>query len=263
MNTTTFIHPTAIVEPGAQLGTQVFVGPYAYIGANVRLGDRCRVEHHATVDGYTTLGTDNEIHPYSFIGAKTHDLKYKGGRCFLTIGNHNVFREYVSIHTATADGDATVIGNHNYILAFSHIGHDCQLGDNIIMSAQVATGGHVHIGNAANIGGNSSIHQFCHIGTHAMLAGHAFLKKDLPPFMIAFGSPAVVKSYNYIGMTRHGFSPEECAAVKHIFKVLYESNWNRSQSITQLHNWATLNSYPKLKTIFFDFLEKASIRGLI
>lgn len=257
------IHPTAIVESGAQLGQHITIGAYAYIGHHVVLGDHCVVEHHATIDGRTTLGHHNIVYPYSFLGAQTHDLKHKGGTCFLTIGNHNVFREYVSIHTATSDGDATVIGHNNYVLAFSHIGHDCQLGNNIIMSAQVATGGHVHIGNYANIGGNSSIHQFCHIGAYAMLGGHSFLKKDIPPFMIACGVPAVAKSYNRIGILRQGFSESERIAIKQIFKLLYESDLNRSQAIEQIRQLPSLQSLERVQTTLFQFLQQKSYRGLI
>jgi acyl-[acyl-carrier-protein]--UDP-N-acetylglucosamine O-acyltransferase len=257
------IHPTAVIEPGAQLGENVTVGAFAYIGAHVVLGDHCVVQHHATIDGYTTLGTHNTIFPYAFLGAKTHDLKYAGGTCYLKIGNENVFREYVSVHTATSDGDATVIGNKNYILAFTHIGHDCHLGNDIIMSAQIATGGHVHIGDCANIGGNSSIHQFCHIGAYAMLGGHSFLKKDIPPFMIASGVPAVAKSYNRIGILRKGFSEEERVIIKQMYKLMYESDLNRSQAIERIRQLPDLKHDSRIYKTFFDFIQQPSNRGLV
>lgn len=257
------IHPTAIVEPGAQLGKDVTIGAYAYIGSHVVLGDHCVVQHHATIDGHTSLGNHNTIFPYAFLGAKTHDLKYTGGTCYLLIGNGNTFREYVSVHTATADGDATIIGDGNYILAFTHIGHDCHLGNDIIMSAQIATGGHVHIGNGANIGGNSSIHQFCHIGAYAMLGGHSFLKKDVPPFMIASGVPAVAKSYNRIGILRKGFSEDERVVVKQIYKLMYESDLNRSQAIERIRQLPNLDQCSRVRDIFFDFLKQPSNRGLV
>lgn len=257
------IHPTAIIENGAILGTGVSVGPYAYIGAHVQMGDHCVVEHHATIDGYTTLGKNNIIYPYSFLGAKTHDLKFKGGICRLEIGDNNTFREYVSVHTATGNGQATVIGQNNYILAFSHIGHDCHLGNNIIMSAQVAVGGHVMIEDDANIGGNSSIHQFCRVGAYAMVGGHSFLKKDVPPFMIACGVPAEVKSYNRIGILRRGFSEEERILIKQLFKTFYESNLNRSQALEKVMQWSQLDRSPRVKDTFFPFLSQPSVRGLL
>lgn len=263
MKTTMAIHPTAIVDSKAQLGNNVQIGAYAFIGPNVTLGDNCIVEHHATIDGYTTLGTDNVIYPYSFLGAKTHDLKHKGGICFLKIGNGNTFREYTSIHTATNDGDATVIGDRNYILAFSHVGHDCCLGNDIIISAQVAMGGHVQVGDHANIGGNSSIHQFCRIGTFAMLSAHSFLKKDIPPFMIAFGVPAIAKSYNRIGILRQGFSDEERIYIKQLFKQLYESNLNRTQAIENIQKSLEKGSFETIRQTFLDFVQQPSSRGLL
>ncbi len=257
------IHPTAVVESGASLDKGVTVGAYAYIGAHAVIGANTVIEHHATVDGYTTIGKNNHVYPYAFIGGKTHDLKHKGGICRLDIGDGNTFREYVSVHTATADDDATVIGNDNYLLAYSHIGHDCRLGDRIIMSAQVATGGHVHIDDYANIGGNSSIHQFCRIGAYSMLAGHSFLKKDLPPFMIAAGAPAVVKSYNRIGMMRNNFPEEERDFIKECFKLLYESHFNRTQALAAVRKLPNFSRYPKIKGIFEAFFEEKSQRGLI
>ena len=256
------IHPTAVVEQNASLDEGVTVGTYAYIGAHAVIGANTVIEHHATVDGYTVVGENNHIYPYAFIGGKTHDLKHKGGICRLNIGDGNTFREYVSVHTATADGDATVIGNDNYILAYSHIGHDCYLGDHIIMSAQVATGGHVHIDDYANIGGNSSIHQFCRIGAYAMLAGHSFLKKDLPPFMLASGSPATVKSYNRIGMMHRNFPEEERDFIKKCFKLLYESNLNRKQALEAVRALPEFANYLEIKEIFEAFFGKNSERGL-
>ena len=257
------IHPTAIIERNASLGEGVTVGAYAYVGANAVIGANTIIEHHATVDGYTVIGSNNHIYPYAFIGGKTHDLKHKGGICQLIIGDGNTFREYVSVHTSTADGDATIIGNRNYILAYSHIGHDCRLGNHVIMSAQVATGGHVHINDYANIGGNTSIHQFCRIGAYAMLAGHSFLKKDLPPFMIAAGAPAVVKSYNRIGMFRNGFSEDERIFIKQCFKLLYESNLNRTQALAIIRELPNFLTYRIIGEVFEDFFTQTSVRGLV
>lgn len=255
------LHPTAIIEKGATLDPTVTVGAYAYIGSHVTLGAGCCVEHHATIDGYTTLGENNHVYPYSFLGAQTHDLKYTGGVCSLKIGNNNTFREYVSIHTATADGNATILGDRNYILAFSHIGHDCCLGNDIIMSAKVATGGHVHIDNHANIGGHASIHQFCRIGAYAMVAGHSFLKKDLLPFMIASGSPAMVKSYNRIGMIRKGFTESERACVKQCFKIFYLSPLNRHQAFEYLCGLPDFHACGKVREVLEDFCGGETVRG--
>ncbi|MBP5191571.1 MAG: acyl-ACP--UDP-N-acetylglucosamine O-acyltransferase [Opitutales bacterium] len=257
------LHPTAIIEKGATLDPSVTVGAYAYIGPHVTLGAGCCIEHHATIDGYTTLGKNNHVYPYSFLGAQTHDLKYKGGVCSLKIGNDNTFREYVSIHTATSDGEATLLGDRNYILACSHIGHDCCLGNDIIMSAKVATGGHVRIEDHANIGGHASIHQFCHIGAYSMVAGHSFLKKDLLPFMIASGSPAVVKSYNRIGMMRKGFTESERTCVKQCFKIFYTSSLNRSQGLERVRELVEFHACGRVKEVLEKFWGSETVRGWI
>lgn len=233
--TNSFIHPRA------ELDSSVEVGPFAYIGENVKIGKGCVIHHHATVDGYTTIDAGTEVFPYAFIGAKTHDLKYKGGKCCLKIGKNNVFREYTSIHTSTDDGGATCIGDNNYFLAFSHIGHDSIVKNNAIVSACVAVGGHVVIGNYANVGGNSSIHQFCQIGDYAMLGGSSFLKKDLPPFMLAVGVPAEVRSYNRIGLMRQGFSEAQLASAKKIYRTLYNEDLNRSQALERIAALAESN----------------------
>ena len=165
----TQIHSTAIIEPGAELGEGVKVGAYAIIGPNVRIGDGTVVRHHATIEGFTELGNENIIYPYSFIGAKTHDLKFEGGQPGLKIGSRNTFREYVTVHAATNDGEHTVVGNENVVLAYSHIAHDCQIGNHLVMSSHSAFGGHVVAGNHVNVGWGVGVHQFCRLGDHAML----------------------------------------------------------------------------------------------
>ncbi len=260
------IHSTAIVDPKAQLSEDVTVGAYAYIGGSVKLGSGTIVEHHATVDGNTEMGEHNHVHPYAFIGAKTHDLKYKGGETYLKIGHRNVFREYTSIHTATNDGDSTVIKDDNYFLAFVHLGHDCRVGNNVIVSACTAIGGHVQLDDYANVGGNSSIHQFCRIGTHAMLGAHSFLKKDIPPFMLAIGVPAVVKSFNKVGMERRGFSLEEREWVKRMFKCLYQKNYNRSQAFEKINEIVQeMGNSENIRSLALKILEFSldSARGLV
>jgi UDP-N-acetylglucosamine acyltransferase len=257
------IHPTAVVHPDASLGEGVVVGAYAFVGPFVSLGRATVVDHHATVDGHTTLGSFNHVHPYAFVGAQTHDLKYKNGTTWLKIGDHNVFREYSSVHTATGDGDATLVGDHNYFLAFAHLGHDCHVGNKVIVSAGAAVGGHVFIGDHANVGGNSSIHQFCRMGSHSMLGAHSFLKKDLLPFMLAIGVPATVRSFNKIGMERHGFSSEQREFVKHTFKCFYHENNNRSQALAVLRQ--SMISDPRTDSLAatIDTFARDSIRGLI
>ena len=216
------IHPTAIIESGAVLGDDVEVGAYAYIGGSVKIGKGTIIAHHATVDGNTVIGEYNQIFPYAYIGGKTHDLKYRGGNPGLIIGDRNVFREYTTAHLATRDGEYTVIGNDNNILAYSHIAHDCIVGNKIVMSSHAALGGHVVLEDYVVIGWGSGAHQFCRIGEYAMLSASSKLVKDLPPFLMADGSPAEVCAINKINMQRNGFSSEEIDIAYSAFKLIYK-----------------------------------------
>lgn len=228
------IHPSAVVESGAQLGTGVEVGPFAYVGADVRLGDGTRLHHHASVEGRTTLGAACEVFPYACIGGMTQDLKFKGGRPGLRAGDRNVFREFVTIHAATYDGDFTVLGSDNSVLAYSHIAHDCVLGSHIVMSNAISMAGHVTVEDHVVIGGAAGIHQFCRIGAHAMLSAMAKLVQDLPPYFIADGTPAAVRAFNKVGLERSGHSAEQLERVKQVFRILYREGLNRTQALEKL-----------------------------
>lgn len=230
----TQLHPTAIVEPGAQLGADVMLGAYAYVGAGVTLGDGTRVHHHASVEGNTVLGAQCEVFPYACIGGKTQDLKFKGGSPGVRIGARNVFREYVTIHAATNDGDFTRVGSDNVLLASCHVAHDCALGDHIVMSNGAVLAGHVTIEDHVVIGGYGGIHQFCRVGTFAMLSATAKLVHDLPPYFIADGTPAEIRAINRVGLERNGFTPEQLDRVKQIHRILYRDGLNRSQALEKL-----------------------------
>lgn len=232
----TKIHPTAVVESGAKLGEGVEIGAYCYIGAEVEIGDSCVVEHHATVDGFTKMGSGNRVFPYAFVGGKTHDLKFKGGKPGLIIGNGNVFREYVTVHMATADGTFTRIGDNNFFLAYGHIAHDCIVENNVILSAHAALGGHVQVKNHAVIGWGSGVHQFCRVGDYAMLSASSKSVKDIPPFMMADGSPALVCAINKLNMQRNNFSEEEINAAYFAFKTIYKKGLSRKHAFETLAN---------------------------
>ncbi|HEX2853192.1 MAG TPA: acyl-ACP--UDP-N-acetylglucosamine O-acyltransferase [Opitutaceae bacterium] len=228
------IHPTAVVEAGAKIGAEVEIGAYAYVGAGVAIGDGSRLHHHATVEGNTTMGRGCEVFPYACLGAKTQDLKFKGGNPGVRIGERNVFREYVTIHAATNDGDFTTVGNDNTVLAYTHIAHDCVVGSGIVMSNGVMLAGHVTVEDHVVIGGYGGVHQFCRLGAHSMLSATAKLVHDLPPFFIADGTPAVVRAYNKIGLERHGYKPEQLERVRRIYRVLYRDGLNRTQAVEKL-----------------------------
>lgn len=235
-------HPTAIIEKGARLDENVTVGAYAYIGADVSIGKGSVVHHHATVDGLTTLGQDNEVWSYAYIGGKTHDLKFKGGKPGLKIGNRNVFREYVTIHCGTNDGEYTILGDDNVILAYSHVAHDCVIGNHLVMSSHAALAGHVVVGNHVNVGWSAGTHQFCRLGNFAMVGACSKLVQDVPPMMIADGNPATVRMLNKVGLERHGFSEADVTLAKLCFKVLYKEGLNRSQALERLSAHAQADS---------------------
>ena len=181
---------TAIVHPKAQIGSGCEIGPYCVIGENVALGDGCQLHSHVVIDGHTKLGRENEIFPFASLGLKTQDLKWKGGVTRTEIGDRNTFREYVTIHSATGDGEVTRVGSHNNILAYCHIAHNCTLGNHIIMSNVATLAGHVTVEDHAVIGGLAAVHQFCRIGKMSMIGGCSKIVQDVPPFMIVDGNPA-------------------------------------------------------------------------
>lgn len=255
----TNIHPTAIVESGAQIGEGVVIGAYAYVGAAVTLGDGTVLHHHANVEGRTSVGKDCEVFPFTCIGTKTHDLKFTGGEPGLVVGDRNVFREYVSVHAATKAGDVTRLGDDNVLLAYSHIAHDCVVGNHMVMSAQSALAGHVIVEDHVNIGWGVGIHQFCRIGAHAMLGGMSKIVQDVPPFIIADGNPAVARSINRVGLERSGFTPEQMDSVKAAYRIYYREGLNRTQALE------ALRGSPSARTVefarFAEFIERSE-RGV-
>jgi len=253
------IHPTAIIEPGAQLAADVEIGAYCYVGAEVTLGAGTKLHHHSTVEGFTVLGAACEIFPYAFIGGKTQDLKFKGGRPGVRIGHHNMFREYVTVHAATNDGEFTTIGDHNYILAYGHVAHDCQLGNHIVASNSVGIAGHVIIEDRVVLGAHSGIHQFCRVGGYAMISACAKVVQDVAPFFIADGLPAEIRAFNKVGLERNGFTPEQIERVKQLYRILYRDGLNRTQAIEKLTAHADAATAEFARMIAFA---KSSERGL-
>ena len=251
------IHPTAIIEDGAKLAKGVTVGAYAFIGADVTLGEGCTIHHHATVEGLTELGPNCEVFPYALIGGRTQDLKARPGKPGLRIGARNTFREYVSVHSGTQEGEWTILGDDNVLLAYSHIAHDCVIGNHVVISSHSAVAGHVHVGNHVNIAWNAGIHQFCRIGDYAMLAACSKCVQDVPPYMIADGNPAETKMVNTVGITRAGFSPEEVSAAKNMYKLFYRDGLNTSQAIEK----AKVEGKNRIVDSFIAFAQ-ATKRGL-
>ena len=216
----TKIHPTAIVDPQAEIGEDCDIGPYCVVSADVVLGPGCRLQSHVVIDGHTRLGRENNIYPFASVGLKTQDLKWKGGLTRTEIGDFNTIREHVSIHSATGDGEATVIGSGNTILAGSHIGHNVIMGNKCIVS-MAALAGHVLMEDCCLVGGLAAVHQFCRIGTMAIIGGVSKVIQDVPPYMLVDGNPAEVKALNKVGLERNGVSEEAQAALKQAHRILF------------------------------------------
>ena len=225
------IHQTAIVEDGAQLGADVAIGPYAHIGPNVKLGDGTTVGQGAIVDG--------QIFPYALIGMKTQDLKYKEGSVsFVEIGNRTVIREFATVHLGTADGEKTVIGYDCLFMAYCHAAHGVILGNHCICSNSVQLAGDVHLQDYAIVGGCSASHQFCTVGTHAMVGGMVKIRQDFPPYMLGDMSEGSLKiiGVNVVGLTRRSFSREVIHALKDAHRLIYREGLNRSQALERVEN---------------------------
>jgi len=217
------IHPTAIVDPQAEIAGGCEIGPYCVIGPNVRLGENCRLHEHVVLDGYTTLGPRCEIFPFVSLGKRSQDLKYRGGVCYLEIGSDNVFRECVTAQPSTTAGRATRIGSHNNFLAYAHIAHDSVVGDHVIFSNNGTLGGHVTVEDYAIVGGLAAVHQYCRVGMMAMIGGCSKVVQDVPPFMIVDGNPAETRGVNKVGLERNGVADDVQRALREVYRIVFKS----------------------------------------
>ena len=227
-------HPTAIIHPGAQIGANCLIGPYCIIGEHVTLGDGCRLHSHVVIDGHTRLGRENEIFPFASIGLKTQDLKWKGGITRTEIGDHNTFRESVTVHSATGDGEVTTIGSHNHILACCHVAHNVTIGNHVIMSNYVGLAGHTTVEDHAVLGGMAAIHQFCRIGKFSMVGGCSRVVQDVPPYMIVEGHPAETRAINKVGLERNGVTEEAQSALKQAYKILFRGGLTTPNALARI-----------------------------
>jgi UDP-N-acetylglucosamine acyltransferase len=225
------IHPTAVVDPGAEIGTGTVVGPYCIIGADVVLGANCWLQHHVTLSGPMRAGTGNKLYAYCSIGQQTQDLKYQGEPTYLEIGDENTFREFVTVNRSTSSDGKTRIGSRGNFLAYSHIGHDCTVGDDVVFSNNGTLAGHVQVGHHAVMGGLTAVHQFCRIGRFAITGGCSKIVQDVPPFMIADGNPAQIRGINLVGLERKQFPAESVKLIKEAFRLIYRAKLNTRQAI--------------------------------
>jgi UDP-N-acetylglucosamine acyltransferase len=218
------IHPTAIVHPGAKIAEGVEIGAYSVVGEHVSVGKGTRIASHVLVEGWTTIGERNQIFPFSCIGTAPQDIGYKNEETYLVIGNDNVIRESATVHRATTKEDrVTVIGNNNFFMAYSHVAHDCKLGNHIIMANSVGLGGHITIGDYAILGGIVAVHQFVRIGAYAIIGGQSAVPQDIPPYVSASGNRAKLYGLNLVGLKRRGFSDEAISNLKKAYRIIFRS----------------------------------------
>jgi UDP-N-acetylglucosamine acyltransferase len=254
------IDPRAIISPGAELAADVTVGPYTVIEDGVRIGAGTVVGPHVVIKGPTTIGAGNRISQFASIGDAPQDLKYKGEPTRLEIGDRNVFRECTTMNRGTAQGGGvTTIGSDNLFMAYTHVAHDCHVGNRCVLANYATLGGHVHLGDWVIMGGYSGIHQFTKVGAHAFLGNNAAVTRDVPPYVMAVGSPAVPHSINSEGLKRRGFSEVQIRNLKNAYRVLYRSDLKLADAVAELKSRAA--TQPELQ-ILVDFIGE-STRSLV
>lgn len=253
------IHPTAVISPEAQVPSDVFIGPYCRIGDRVQVGKRTRFDSHVVVEGPTEIGEGNHFFPFSTIGLQPQDLKFSGEETFLTIGDHNVFREYVNVHRGTRGGGGrTKIGSHNFLMAYVHVAHDCVLGNHIILANAATLAGHVVVEDHATVGAFSGVHQFCRVGTHAYVGGYTVVTKDVLPYSKTVSERNThAFGVNTIGLERKGFSPDQIRCIKAAFRLLLQSRQNTTQAVEAIRSGT---QSPEVQ-VLLDFIE-TSARGI-
>jgi UDP-N-acetylglucosamine acyltransferase len=252
------IHPTAIVDPGADLGPGVVVGAYSIVDAHVTIGARTVIGPHVRITGHTTLGEDCSIYTGAVLGEPPQDLKFKDDLTFLKIGHRNVIREFVTMHLATGEGKVTTVGDDNFIMAYCHIGHNCTVGNHVCMANYVGLSGYTRVDDRATLGGHAGFHQFVHVGRLAMVGGMSKVAHDIPPFTIADGPEAKLYGLNAIGLKRNGMNVELISYLKKAFRLLCYNKGNFSDALLEAR--ATLPPLPEIQE-FVDFVDVSGRNG--
>ena len=258
------IHPTALIDPAAQIDGSVRIGPYCVVGSGVTIGAGTEIGPHCVLDGITTIGRDNRFYRFCSIGGMPQDKKYAGESTRLVIGDRNTVREFTTFNTGTVqDGGLTTLGDDNWIMAYVHIAHDCHVGSNTILANSVQLGGHVHVGDWAIVGGLTGVHQFCKVGAHSMTGGNSSLMQDMPPFVLGAGNPCRPVGVNVEGLRRRGFTAPVIASVREAYKILFRRGLSLEEARAELR--ARQQSHPDATQVLqtlLDFLD-ASNRGVI
>lgn len=253
------IHPSAVVDGSAVIGNNVNIGPWTYIGPNVEIGDDCSIASHVVIKGPTVIGKRNQIYQFSSVGEDTPDLKYKGESTRLLIGDNNTIREGVTIHRGTVqDKGVTEIGNNNLLMAYVHVGHDCVLGDNVVMTNNAAVAGHVYVGDWAILSGFAMVHQYVHLGAHCFIGPASFIYHDVPAAVTVSGSPAEPRTINREGLKRRGFTAEQISLANRMYKILYRRGLRLEEALLSISD---LGDDP-IVLMFIESVER-STRGII
>jgi UDP-N-acetylglucosamine acyltransferase len=252
------IHPTAIIDPSAVLGNGVEVGPLSYIGPNCRVGDGSKLFSHAVLQENVILGEGCEVSPGAVLGGKPQDMKFKGEETFVRIGNGSVIRECVTVNRASGEGNETVVGERCLVMAYSHVAHNCILGNEVILANNVQLGGHVEVGDFAFLGGTGAFHQFIKIGKMSIVSGFSASRQDIPPFAMVGGCPAIVAGINKVGLKRRGFDLAARTRLKKAFQLLFFSDMNYSQAIEAIKAEIEMDA---AVTELIDFVQNSS-RGI-
>jgi UDP-N-acetylglucosamine acyltransferase len=229
------IHPTAIVHPGAKIAEGVEIGAYSVVGEHVSVGKDTRIASHVLIEGWTTIGERNQVFPFSCIGTPPQDIGYRNEETYLIIGNDNVIRESATIHRATTKEDrVTQIGNGNFLMAYSHVAHDCKLGNHIIMANSAGLGGHITVGDYAILGGIVAVHQFVRIGEYAIIGGQSAVSQDIPPYVSAAGNRAKLYGLNLVGLKRRGFSDASISNLKKAYRIIFRSGLILEEALSRV-----------------------------
>jgi len=255
----TKIHPSAIIEPGAEIGSGVSIGPYCVIGSKVQIGDNCQIHSHVVMSGRVKLGRNNLVSSFASVGSRPQDLKYRGEDSELLIGDNNMFREYCNLSLGTdGGGGKTVIGNDNLFMVHTHVAHDCQVGHKVIAANCVALAGHAVIDDGAVLGGLSAVHQFCRVGRLSMIAAGAMVTQDVVPYGMVHGDRARINGLNVVELRRHGVKNSDLQAIKAMYHLVFDSSLTLDDAISKIRKEVEDSEY---RRVWLDFL-KDSERGL-
>ncbi len=253
------IHPTSVVDPKAKIAEGVEIGPLCVIGSDVKIGKGCKLISHCSITGHTTLGENNTLYPFVSLGTPAQDYEYEGHRSYLKIGDKNIFREGFTGNCGTKPETETIIGNECFFMANSHVAHNCNVGNRVIMANDAMLAGYSSIGDKAIMSGLTAVHQFCRVGRLAMIGGCCAISKDLPPFMTCFSKNNTVSGLNIVGLRRSGMSKEAIRALKDVYKLFYRSHFNLKHATAKVES--DIEQFPEIVE-FIEFV-KTSQRGVL